>query len=153
MILCRNCPNTEQKNSVFEHFSRIGTGKKWVKNLLLVSSRNQSVAAQFTYRILQNIFKSFNSILDCCNPKNDGSNEYKGNYTFPKALAGFNNSQTCKYGGSSSSDAVINCEANMETGPTYGLVNVTLCPAKYQTTNDLEKLDQVELCHFVSEKI
>ena len=99
-------------------------------------------------------FQDFNSILDCCNPKNDGSNEYKGKYTFPKALAGSNNSQTCKYGGSSntSSDAVVNCEPNMETGPTYGLLNVTLCPAKYQTTDDLEKLNQVELCCFVSKK-
>ena len=37
----------------------------------------------------------------------------------------------------------------METGPTYSLLNVTLCPAKYQTTNDLEKLNQVELFYFV----
>ena len=101
----------------------------------------------YTYRNLQ-IFSHFNSILDCCTPKNDGSNEYKGNYTFPKALAGSNNSQTCIYGGSSvsSNNAVVNCEPNMETGPTYGLLNVTSCPAKYQTTNDLEKLDKVELC-------
>ena len=41
----------------------------------------------------------------------------------------------------------------METGPTYGLLNVTLCPAKYQTTNDLENLNQVELYHFVSKRI
>ena len=33
----------------------------------------------------------------------------------------------------------------METGPAYGLLNVTLCSAKHQTTNDLEKLNQVEL--------
>ena len=93
-------------------------------------------------------FSDFDSILDCCNPKNDDRNEYEGNYTFPKALAGSNNSQTCKYGGSSvySSNAVFNCEPNMEAGPTYGLLNVTPCPAKYQTTNDLEKLDKVELC-------
>ena len=94
------------------------------------------------------------STLDCCNPENGGSNEYKGSYTFPKALAGSNSTQTCKYSGSSelSSDAVVYCEPNMETGPTYGLLNVTLCPAKYQTTNDLEKLNQVELCYFVSER-
>ena len=107
----------------------------------------------FTYWNLQNILQFSDPILDCCNPKNDGSNEYKGNYTFLKALAGSNNSQTCKYGGSASSDAVVNCEANMETGPTYGSLNVKLCPAKYQTTNDLEKLDEVELCHFVSKKL
>ena len=41
----------------------------------------------------------------------------------------------------------------METGPTYGLLNVTFCPAKYQTTNDLEKLDKVELCYFISKKL
>ena len=94
----------------------------------------------------------FGLILGCCNPKSDGSNDYKGNYTFPKALAGSSNSQTCKYSGSSvsSSNAVVICEPNMETGPTYGSLNVTSCPAKYQTTNDLEKLDKVELCYFGS---
>lgn len=40
----------------------------------------------------------------------------------------------------------------METGTTYGLLNVTSCPAKYQTTNDLEKLNQVELFYFVPKK-
>ena len=49
----------------------------------------------------------------------------------------------------SSNNAVVNCETNMETGPTYGLLNVTSCPAKYRTTNDLEKLDKVELRYFV----
>ena len=49
----------------------------------------------------------------------------------------------------SSNNAVVNCEPNMETGPTYGLLNVTSCQAKYQTTNDLEKLDKVGLCYFV----
>ena len=44
----------------------------------------------------------------------------------------------------SSSNAVVNCEPNMETGATYGLLNVTSCPAKYQTTNDLEELEKVE---------
>ena len=70
----------------------------------------------------------------------------KAKYTFPKALAGSENLQTCKYGGSSvsSSNAVVNCEPNMETGATYGLLNVTSCPAKYQTTNDLEELEKVE---------
>ena len=33
----------------------------------------------------------------------------------------------------------------MKTGPAYGLLDVTLCSAKHQTTNDLEKLNQVEL--------
>ena len=101
------------------------------------------------------VFQIFHSVLDCCNAKNDGSNEYKGNYTFPKALVGSNNSQTCRYGGSSvsSNNAVVNCEPNMETGPTYGLLNVTSCPAKYQTTNDLEKLDKVEICYLVSKKL
>ena len=41
----------------------------------------------------------------------------------------------------SSNNAVVNCEPNM--------LNVTSCPAKYRTTNDLEKLDKVELCYFV----
>ena len=41
----------------------------------------------------------------------------------------------------------------METGPTYGLLNVMSCPAKYQTTNDLEKLDKVEICYLVSKKL
>ena len=93
-------------------------------------------------------------MLDCCNPKNEGSDEYKGSYAFPKALAGLNKSETCKYGGSSAilNKAVVNCEPNMETGPTYSLLNVTLCPAKYQTTNDLEKLNQVELFYFVPKK-
>ena len=40
----------------------------------------------------------------------------------------------------------------METGPTYGLLNVSLCPAKYQTTNDLEELNQVELFYFFRKK-
>ena len=44
----------------------------------------------------------------------------------------------------SSSNAVVICEPNMETGPTYGSLNVTSCPAKYQTTN------KVELCYFGS---
>ena len=93
-------------------------------------------------------------MLDCCNPKNEGSDEYKGSYAFPKALAGLNKSETWKYGGSSAilNKAVVNCEPNMETGPTYSLLNVTLCPAKYQTTNDLEKLNQVELFYFVPKK-
>ena len=52
----------------------------------------------------------------------------------------------------SSNNAIVNCVPNMETGPTYGLVNVASCPAKYQTTNDLENLDKVELCCFVSKK-
>ena len=78
-------------------------------------------------------FRDLNSVLDCCNPKNDGSNEYKGKCTFPKPLAGSENLQICKYGGTSvsSSNAVVNCEPDMETGATYGLLNVTSCPAKY----------------------
>ena len=33
----------------------------------------------------------------------------------------------------------------MKTGPAYGLLDVTLCSAKHQATNDLEKLSQVVL--------
>ena len=64
-----------------------------------------------------------------------------------KSLAGFRKSKNCTYSDNAAfpSDAFINCVPNMETGPVYGSLNVMLCPAKYQTTKDLEKLDQVEI--------
>ena len=133
---------------------KCNTRQKLVKNFI-TGKFQKFIHPYIVYLLKQSEnFPVFDSILDCCSPKNVGSNEYKGNYMFQKALAGSNNSRTCKYGGSTtlSSNAVINCEPNMETGPTYGILNVTSCPAKYQTTNNLEKFNKVELCYFVSEK-
>ena len=71
-----------------------------------------------------------------------------------KGLAGFSNSQNCTYSDNATfpSDAVVNCVPNMETGPVYDSLNVALCPAKYQTTKDLEQLDQVEIYDMTSNK-
>ena len=71
-----------------------------------------------------------------------------------KGLAGFSNSKHCTYSDNVTfpSDAVVNCVSNMETGPVYGSLNVTLCPAKYQTTKDLENLTQVKIFDMISNK-
>ena len=36
----------------------------------------------------------------------------------------------------------------MEIGPSYGALNVTSCKAKYNTTNDLDKLKEVKNISF-----
>ena len=38
----------------------------------------------------------------------------------------------------------------MEIGPSYDALNVTSCKAKYQTTNDLDNLNEVKKISFYS---
>ena len=40
----------------------------------------------------------------------------------------------------------------MQTGPLYDVLNVSSCQAKYKTTNDLDKLNQVKN-QYLSSKI
>lgn len=98
--------------------------------------------ANFYLQILLSDF-----ILDCCNSTSDGANDYKGKYWFPKALAGNKSWQNCIHGSikAAPSSAFVRCIPNMEIGPYYGPLNVTLCQAKYDTTNKLENLEKVDI--------
>ena len=89
-----------------------------------------------------------NITLDCCNSKIDGADDYKGKYKFEKALAGKREIQNCAYNSSSNSSgsAFVNCIPDLEDGPSYDSLNVTSCQAKYKTTVQLEKLEQVIMC-------
>ena len=128
---------------IFQDLQETST-MNWIKSVIAAKFWKLVIQCKVCLKQFIGLLRLFYSLLDCCNVKNDGNNEYKGNCTFPKALAGSKISQTCKYGGISglSSNAVVNCEPNMETGPVYALLNVTLCSGKHQTTNDLEKLNQ-----------
>lgn len=96
-----------------------------------------------------------NFTLDCCSSKSDGTNDYKGKYWFPKALAGRINLQNCIHDSNKTPprSASVRCIPNMESGPYYGPINLTLCKAKYNITNDLENLEGVNIfphSHFTS---
>lgn len=97
----------------------------------------------YCFILLPNV--SNNITLDCCNSTTDGADNYKGKYKFGKALAGKREIQNCAYIGSSnsSSGAFVNCIPDLEDGPSYGSLNVTSCQAKYKTTKELEKLQEV----------
>ena len=77
----------------------------------------------------------------------DGNDEYKGKYTFPKVLAGVTSTLNCTYTNNFtfSNSAFATCIPNLEIGPSYNSVNTTFCPAKYNTTNILEKINEVKI--------
>ena len=88
-----------------------------------------------------------NYTLDCCNLVVDGTAEYKGKYTFSKVLAGVTSTQNCTYTNNFTflNRAFATCVPNLETGPSYNSLNATFCPAKYNTTNILEKINEVKI--------
>ena len=91
-----------------------------------------------------------NYLLDCCNSIAIGNSNYKGNYTLPTALEGNTNEQGCTYSGKTlSAIASTQCQRNMEIGPSYDALNVTSCKAKFQTTNDLDNLNEVKKSVFI----
>ena len=58
--------------------------------------------------------------------------------------------QDCTYSGKTSSTrASAQCQRNMESGPSYDALNVTSCKAKYQTTNALDNLNEVNKSVFI----
>ena len=101
---------------------------------------------------LKEVFADVNHcLLDCCNSIAVGSSNYKGNYSLPTTLEGNANEQGCTYSGrTSSAIASAQCQRNMEIGPSYDALNVTSCKAKYQTTNDLDNLNEVKKISFYS---
>lgn len=101
---------------------------------------------------LKEVFTDVNNcLLDCCNSIAVGNSNYKGNYTLPTTLEGNANEQGCTYSGrTSSAIASAQCQRNMEIGPSYDALNVTSCKAKYQTTNDLDNLNEVKKISFYS---
>ena len=91
----------------------------------------------------------YHCFLDCCNSIAVGSSNYKGNYILPTTLEGNVNEQGCTYSGKTSSAiASAQCQRNMESGPSFNVLNVTSCQAKYNTTNDLDNLNEVKISAF-----
>ena len=83
--------------------------------------------------------------LDCCNSTTAGNSEFKGNYIFPIALAGDVIEQNCTYSGkTATATAFTACKINMEVGPSYDTLNVKSCQAKYNSTQVLDNLNEVE---------
>ena len=85
-------------------------------------------------------------LLDCCNSTAAGNPEFKGNYTFPTALARNVTEKDCEYSGKTKNvKAFSTCQTNMEVGPSYDSLNVKSCKAKYETTRVLDNLNEVRI--------
>ena len=82
-------------------------------------------------------------LLDCCLPSYDGDKDFKGRYTFPETLVNRTNKAQCKY---NPAELSRRCISDMEIGPFWGNTNLDNCDARYTTTNNLLKLNQV---HFL----
>ena len=83
--------------------------------------------------------------LDCCKTTAIGKSNFKGRYIFPTALAGNISENNCKYSGKTTFVKVFaSCQTNMEFGPSYDTWNFSSCRAKYKTTQDLDKLNEVK---------
>lgn len=80
--------------------------------------------------------------LDCCKATAIGNSNFKGRYIFPTALAGDISEGNCQYSGKTTFVKV--CQSNMEFGPSYDTWNFSSCRAKYKTTQDLDKLNEVK---------
>ena len=81
---------------------------------------------------------------DCCKPDAFGKEIFKGVYLFPTTLSNTSYNISCKYNYLHSVTSIHRtCVTDMDIGPYWGPVNLDQCYAKFNTTNDLLKLNQV----------
>ena len=86
-------------------------------------------------------------MLDCCLPSYDGNKDFKGRYTFPETLVNRTSIMQCKY---NPAELSRRCVSDMEIGPSWGIANLDNCDARYTTTNNLLKLNQVNFLYIFS---
>ena len=81
-------------------------------------------------------------IIDCCLRIYDGDEEFKGRYSFPETFANNTYIVQCKY---NSAELSRKCVSDMKNGPFWSETDLNNCDAKYTTTNDLLKLNEVSV--------
>ena len=82
-------------------------------------------------------------LIDCCLQSYDGEEEFKGRYSFPEIIVNNTHTAKCKY---NSAEVSRKCVSDMKNGPFWGETNLVNCDARYTTTNNLLKLNQVSVC-------